>query len=516
MKIQSLAVIFVLIILPISIVLSEYVHVQINTLNIQTQYDSQLLSATYDAVVAFQKNTVNSRTSDIATSKMRDIEASVNTFFTSVANNFKMSGSSKDAIKEYIPAIVYTLYDGYYIYTPFTNTLGDDIQVISDSTYQNGERTFGLKPYIYYSREYKIDSENDFIITYSLDNYITIQGKVRNKIINDSGYIIDITGLTDSYDGSTYKGVNIKEDDKVFEYVDDNRDSNNLYQCVKVNGTKYYLDGDSVFYFILDNRQDLTYGVSQEYINKYFNNNTLTREYYRKAYEFTKRALDEYGLRNLQSSNGNYIFKVENIEYYNSGFNQERREVIKSSIEKNLSSAIANFNNITQSPTSATTNFQMPILSDDEWDKIINNVSVITFLQGLNMGTRQYNGYAIIPNNKNEESVGEDSIYITTADGEYHRVNDKDLLENGTVLKQGIFNMNFERKSITDEEGRTTKYFYPNTERACYNSVVAQTKVDPMLKDNGIPMSIYEYLDSIKGKTNGSELASLYYTALGR
>ena len=77
MKIQELAIVFVIIILPISLLLSEYTQFQINTLNTQTLYDARLTSATYDAIKAFQLNTTNSTTSDIANSKLRDLSASV-------------------------------------------------------------------------------------------------------------------------------------------------------------------------------------------------------------------------------------------------------------------------------------------------------------------------------------------------------------------------------------------------------------------------------------------------------
>ena len=556
MKLQGLAVIFVLIILPISIVLSEYIQVQIDTLSVQTAYDSQLLSATYDAVVAFQKNTVNSWSSTITSSKIRDIEASANVFLTSIANNFKMSGNSKEAIKEYIPAIVYTLYDGYYIYSPFTNKIDGVVDSETyNGSYGNGERTFGLKPYIYYSREYEnCPSPGDsFVITYSLDNYITIQGRINGNFVNEGGYIIDITGLPDDYDGSKYKGVDIIGNEVYKEYVDKDTE----YPCAKVNGTKYYLDNDDneengpingIFYFVQSERNYLT-EESATIIRNYFNNDSNSaKEYYKNAYNFTKKVLgkgqDDFNLSGLKSSDAKdwpgytdkskkvdgeegikdtqaiyNIFTNTNVEYYNSGFNQERRAVIKYAIEKNLSSAIANFNNISNNPT---TNFLMPKLSDDEWDKVINNVSVITFLQGINMGNRPYNGYAIVPNNKNEESVGEDSIFIV-ADDEYHRVNDNDLLEKSAdKISIGVFNMNFERKAIDkfDGDGSTIErtYFYPRHEMACYNSIVSQTGVTPLNDNDGIPKTIYEYLDGIinNNSQQGAKIASVYYTALGR
>ena len=42
----------------------------------------------------------------------------------------------------------------------------------------------------------------------------------------------------------------------------------------------------------------------------------------------------------------------------------------------------------------------MPQLKDTDWDKIIDNISIISFLLGLNVGGKIYNVYSIITNNK--------------------------------------------------------------------------------------------------------------------
>lgn len=175
MKLQGLAVIAIIIILPMTIILSSYSQSQIKTLQLQTQYDSKLQNATYDAIKAFQLNMSNSSTSDLANSKMRDIKASVNTFYNSLASHFNMVGYGKDVLQNYVPAIVYTLYDGYYIYSAYDNTLD------ANASYKNGESIYGLKPYIYYSCRYKPNGNSDFVITYSLDSYITIQGIIDRK-----------------------------------------------------------------------------------------------------------------------------------------------------------------------------------------------------------------------------------------------------------------------------------------------------------------------------------------------
>ena len=58
MKIQNLAIIFIIIILPISLVLSSYTKTRVETLNLQADYDSKLNSATYDALKAYQVNSL--------------------------------------------------------------------------------------------------------------------------------------------------------------------------------------------------------------------------------------------------------------------------------------------------------------------------------------------------------------------------------------------------------------------------------------------------------------------------
>ena len=54
MRIQDLAIIFIIIILPISIVLGAYTQMQISTISLQTEYDMKLIAATSDAIKAFQ------------------------------------------------------------------------------------------------------------------------------------------------------------------------------------------------------------------------------------------------------------------------------------------------------------------------------------------------------------------------------------------------------------------------------------------------------------------------------
>lgn len=525
MKIQNMAVIFIIIILPISMILSSYTRNQVKTLSLQTLYDSKLDNATYDALKAFQLNTVNSDTSDLSNSKLRDIEASVNSFFYSIASNFNMAGYNQEILTDYVPTLVYTMYDGYYIYSPYNNTLDttknnevivnsatgetqlkSDAEILnsgnSEATYKEGQRLSGLKPYIHYSCRYKPNSNSDFVITYSLDNYITIEGIIDGNGVYEYGYLLDSVGAN----GSTYRGIPIdtNPNNRSSEYINETEQ----YPYLKLNGVKYYINNDNTCFSIINGEK-----ISQGEFNP--KSVSPASEYYKEAAAFTKwvrdklsnltsgDACDETGnkMNNGVGGTGNYkIFAFDNnknIEDPNSNFNQQRLEVIRYSIEKNLAIAIANYNNF----SGVKANFQMPKLKEDEWDKIINNVSIISFLQGLNIGGKMYNGYSIVTNNKNQEVVGEDSIYIVTNDNQYHRANDTDIVAGN--IREGVFNLDFERKSIIDNTGKSN-YFYPKKALGCYSSIVSQTSVE--VTDN-----FYQYIAA-----KGGKLAQIYFSALGR
>lgn len=226
MKIQSLAIIFIILILPISLVLATYTKNRVETISLQATYDSKLNDATHDALKAYQVNSFKNDTSGLVNSKIRDIEASVNTFFNSMSTNFSSLGYTKETLQNYVPALVYTMYDGYYIYAPFTNTWSNEVNENEQKTFKNGDSIYGLKPYVYYSCRYK-STNFDIVITYSLDNYIQIQGIINNEPVNKYGYVLNDKNdnLKVQNDGVFYNGVKIDVESPLKEniYVNENR-----------------------------------------------------------------------------------------------------------------------------------------------------------------------------------------------------------------------------------------------------------------------------------------------------
>ena len=168
MRIQNLAIIFIIIMLPIMLVFLYYIGAQRETIELQISYDNKLDNATKGAVQAFQMNTANSSTSDIVNSKIRDIEAAANYFFTVLSNDFNVTGYNSEVLKGYVPALVFTMYDGFYIYSPFDNTLdtetAQNLDENASAEYHAGEQVTGLKPYIFYSCRYK-RGDIDVVIT---------------------------------------------------------------------------------------------------------------------------------------------------------------------------------------------------------------------------------------------------------------------------------------------------------------------------------------------------------------
>ena len=197
----------------------------------------------------------------------------------------------------------------------------------------------------------------------------------------------------------------------------------------------------------------------------------------------------------------------DGIEEPESNFNEHRLAVIRYVIESNLETALANYN-------SGVYDFSMPKLSEEDWATILNNVSLISFLQGLSIGGKVYNGYSVINNNKNEEVVTEDSIYIVEnvndSDSSYHRITHDglDTIVNSNSL--GVFNMEFERRTLEESAG-VYRYYYPYRQLGCYSCYVTQTTSSTAYNNNSNTENIYKYIDS-----KGGTLAKLYYTALGR
>lgn len=554
MKLQYLIIIFLLIMTPIYVVFSKYVDVQIDNLKIQNMYDSRLMDATYDAVKGFQSNTINSY-KYVPESRVKFSKAAVNSFFTSLNLSFGFNGEKASLMNEYVPAVVLTMYDGYYIYSPFVNTLTNVPDKDIDEEYERNKTLSDLKPYITYSCNYKKGSKN-YIITYSLDNYIIVDEFNGSTHKRHEGYLIGLNqygeckGTLDYnapekitsvvFNGITFSG---STNEQLKEYLIDSDGNGRFYYYTIRNGTKYYYSeekltnkptDDSYIFYIDDSgnrlKQCQNYNIddNKASFDSYYNEikgNTLAFQYYRDAYVFSEwvkenlNGLKAGGVNSSIENSANYdgyeftavddIFgDIEsNIEDADSRFNQHRRDVIRAVIQTNLSAAISGFS--TYSNATETNNFIMPKISEEDWDLLENKVCIVTFLQGFPVGDKTYNDYVVIPNTKTKEFVDEDDIYVIKSDNTYAKINEKNYsLNNLLGFYPGVWKINFELRKFGEKTYAPMSYGSPKNPLPYLESYSSMIGTDLEEITNS---DMYKY---IRSKNN--DIKRAYYTALGR
>lgn len=283
MKYQHLGVIFCIIIIPISMVLAMYTQNLVKVSDREAYYASLLYNSTYDGIRAFQMNSINNNYSSEKNSRVRDINASINSFFNSMAVGLSSSGYNKEQLKNYIPSIVYNLYDGFYINSLYTNiakiktydnirledgSLGTKkvVEFLEDNIDLNKKPEDGLKSFNYYSIKYK-NNNYDIVVNFTLDNFISVYARYFDmygveKYTAMQGYYINPNGI--SFDDRNFiailsdgtriepetLGEYVKTIDYRYEKVDNRAEfkisSNPIryYNYVIYNNLKYYFDDD--------------------------------------------------------------------------------------------------------------------------------------------------------------------------------------------------------------------------------------------------------------------------------
>ena len=573
MKLQNMTVIFIIIMIPIILVVSYYIGLQINTITMQKNYTVKLQTAAKDSIQALEINTVewNSASSNLADSKRRDVLASINTFTTSLANNMGIGGAGKGRIQTYIPAIVYTMYDGYYIYSASLmkdqNTTTEGLTQFDDDGTIKSKGTpsyqYILKPYSPYSARYaSANGSIDVTVNYTLDNYIRVYGTVNGEYQAKEGYLVvcdDDAGVRvnkngGSISGITYRGATIKpealteqvytdEGVKEYQYIYDQYDNKlywdgSKYFSVDKNNKKVYLqnalpEGDAGFSItnrfrkisipMYDNREDewtvqkvfqilnpgggykFYYenqsGAFVEFTNPEKTLGTVKQEedysainYCVESYVFTKwvnKYLKDITVKNIQSptvgqynnvgedanifainSNNNNPDPENDGAYATSVLAQHKKDIIINTIEKNLSQA-------TEQAKKMNPNYEyrLPQLSYDEWEQALSNISIIAFMQGMPIGLKYYNNYAIATSTLNKEFVDPDELYFAGKDDQYYHQRQCEQATGSDYV--GYRSIDYVAKSYEKSDNGTTstKYYYPhanntNSELECYYCLV--------------------------------------------
>ena len=625
MRIQNLAIIFLVIMVPLILVLSYYLDLQQDSLKMQTDYDTKLADATKEGIRAFEINTVEwsewkSRKTRVA--ERNDVQAAINSFTTSLANNLNISGTAKEYMFNYIPAVAMTMYDGYYIYSanyvPITikNDEGvdlyyDEFQGILTEDSSEGANPLAYKPkdttkeyvtdideaeteykhflssQIAYINRYK-STNTDLVINYTLDNRIYLYGKVNGNNIYKEGYLtyfendtvlpkvtINNNNITVNQGIADIKysngDIKTKIEPEVLEEQILYKDNNNYYlktfkYIYDIEHQKLYYDQDNGNFFIYKEataeRQFLTTNAEvgkagckyksisilvgdNEYIKLYqvlngdgdekgkwyanlnedsdeFKNEGIEGidkpidvsglgltgyniytdysaiSYYVEAYAFTNWVDDNLGNITVKVNEiDKNIFKIteqNNPEKEDSPIVVHKKEVIKENIITNLNAAISNYSN-------GTYVAQLPVLTDNDWDQIFRNISMLTFFQGVPIGIKTYNNYAIATSTSNREFVDPSEIYFCGSDTNYHRpycskLNNEDYT--------GYRSIEYILRSYTDTESGNNYYYYQHdnynqsdgfSETACYYCIINRANYNE--KEGKNENSIKSYYEAL-------------------
>ena len=622
MKLQNMTVIFIIIMIHIILVVSYYIGLQINTITMQKNYTVKLQTAAKDSIQALEINTVewNSASSNLADSKRRDVLAAINTFTTSLANGMGIGGAGKGRIQTYIPAIVYTMYDGYYIYSASFMKDQDTIEKDQNGKDVNYGRTqfdnnkikyketssyqYILKPYSPYSARYVKGEDVNVTVNYTLDNYIRVYGTINGEYQTKEGYLVvcsdeGVKGVTSgSISGIEYRGAEIKPeklkenvyaDGKVgeYSYIYDqydnklywDKDKDNYFSVDKYNNKVYLQDalpegdagfsitnrfrkisipmlesewtvqkvfqilnpgGGSKFYYENESGAFVEFTAGNVLGNVNKDEDYSAINYCVESYVFTQWVTKNLGnikVGDMQISTGNSINSLENItsaeqqyygQYNNVGSDQyifrisdsnnpdpenddayaesvlaqHKKDIIINTIEKNLSQATAQAQGM-----NPNYEYRLPQLSYDEWEQALSNISIIAFMQGMPIGLKYYNNYAIATSTLNKEFVDPDELYFAGKDDQYYHQRQCEQATGSDYV--GYRSIDYVAKSYEKSDNGTTstKYYYPhanstNSELECYYCLVNRSTY----KNNG----------RWKGNLLYKNWSDSYYNALAR
>lgn len=360
MKIQHYAIIFIIIILPFSIICKNKVDKKIDVLNEQTRINNALDTATSDAVDTLIE--LNDEFYALYDGKTLDVtpaiaKEGIKSFFNTLAVNNTLPFTADENYAEnyfspYIPAIVVVAYDGFYIYS-----VEDD----------GGEYKYVLSPKIPYAYE-----EDGYIINFTLGNAIKLYAK--NGVL---------------YEGE-FKNAHINDTEVIDEY--------DIYENILGGSTLTKLPQ------LTTNMSLIVYALTQ---NTYFDD----LPDFLKSSNANVSMLQDYDDKHSDDGTNTPLDYSDDV----SEFNIKRRSVIINTIVEVLNDKINNHNRYADM-MGVTYDFYLPEIDDAEWINAVDDVSIMAFMQGMPTSTdTYYNSYAL-----GASRIVEATYIYGTGDKKYH------------------------------------------------------------------------------------------------
>lgn len=374
MKILHWTFVFIAIILPISIVCRNTVNSRFSALKDEVRINNAIDTATKDAID--QIITVSGFDFDYEFGDVINItpalaQETINTFFHTLAINYNIpykvsdatkieSGNSQDSyiknyFASYVPAIVIVAYDGFYIY----------------------------------SQEYFTDT-------------VTRESGYRYELSSKIPYTKEFT-----YDNGTYSiGYTLGED--IYLYVNEECYSGRLkynnFQELEAEYLKYYDE------FTTNEIAGITSDISMVLYSLQYDEDTQPIN----KVMFDECILPAEGTNNFLQD---YIKDNTTGEYSIGKFHETRRKVIIDIITDCLNEEF-NEQNRFADLVGNTYDFYLPEITESDWINTINDISILSFVQGIPVGTTEgvyYNSYAL----GGSQIVQREYLYGNTQYSEY-------------------------------------------------------------------------------------------------
>ena len=355
MKILHWAIIFVVIILPISMICSINVNAKFTSLKDEVRINNAIDTATQDAInQLISMNSVvnfNGKFGDIIDVTPGLAQEMIDTFFHTLATNYNIPYQAadysdtqsdsyiKNYFSSYVPAIVILAYDGFYVYSLENNGSGYEYQLSTKIPYVPVD-------------ELKDDHERPYYIGYTLGNDIYLH-----------------------YNGISYSGklsYNSLEDikNKYEEYK-------NNYEDSGLNGSEITLA--EYIYMLSDDMSCILYAISRA-----------------ENIRFDESIMPAAGVTNFLAD---YTYNLDGTVQSEAGpFHQKRQETIIEILTSTLNEEINVEQNEYANIMGITYDFSFPALSRQDWMNTIEDISFFAFVQGIPIGNAEgtfYNNFAL-------------------------------------------------------------------------------------------------------------------------
>ena len=172
------------------------------------------------------------------------------------------------------------------------------------------------------------------------------------------------------------------------------------------------------------------------------------------------------------------ITKENDMEVEGSTIWEHKRNIMIDSINSNLNLSISSYSR------NSVNEYKLPVLSSLDWDQVFKNLSMIAFFQGVPIGLKTYNNYAIATSSLNRDYVDPDGIFFSCKSQLYHRpyctkITTKDIEEGYTGYRSVEYTLRTNEnkdKTITyyyqHDQQATPRALNKNSELACYECII--------------------------------------------